>query len=323
LRSHTQDLIKKQLEGLNGEIKHLQKKLKESDETKMDLEDDMLDLKSKLKKSEREKIMLENEKIDFEENAKQFDDKFQKMELELNLAQSKVRNEDNESVSSFTTDMSNMDSLAGMTKTDLKHKIRDLNTDLIEIKEREKSPQLAMNAEIQALKMTLEDREKALRNAEDTIFKQKDVIEELTTIQQSAEKAVIHELKTYQSESELQFVHLRDQLTESEQTRKAVDKSIEKLEREHDEALHAVNALRQERDLLMERVDQLEARLEEADSLSKDLREKFQMITRQKDYLENQLMDIQERTEGLNDEKDEKSEQLHSLVAQKEVQTVD
>lgn len=216
-------------------------------------------------------------------------------------------NEDNETISSFATEASSMDTFVGMSKSALKQKLKEFAEEIEELKQQNKSPKLAMNAEITALKKTLEEREKSLRNAEETIFKQKDVIEEMTSIQQSAEEAIINEMKTYQSESELHFAALKEELNTSHKVKKELEKQISstnaqiedyqkeveelknKLEQHNQESSQdlqdQIKALQQENEDLHERLNETDA-IEEAIQEKENMARKLKMAYWMKEFFQ-------------------------------------
>ena len=152
--SHSDNIIRRQLEAAQERISQLQSIIKTEKTSKVELESRVRELEGV-----NEDLRFDRERIEREAKNR--------------------KDSDVESVSSFTTNASSVDTFVGLNKRDLKIQLREFKQEIIDLKEMAKSPVVAANKEIIALKNTLQNRESSLKEAEETIFKQKDVIEEL------------------------------------------------------------------------------------------------------------------------------------------------
>ena len=77
--------------------------------------------------------------------------------------------------------------------------------------------QRTLDRELTRLRRQMDDRDRKIAAAEETIYKQKEVIEELNNIQKQSEDAAMNEMHGYMSDTRSQFENMRKQLREKQE----------------------------------------------------------------------------------------------------------
>merc|ERR1739838_1138502 len=147
--------------------------------------------------------------------------------------------------------------------------------------------------EIGHLRAELSNKDEIITAAEDSIKRQKHVIEDLTRIQQHSSESSIHEMEQYMRESDQQFEQLKLHLGERDQT-------IKELTGERDE-------LR----VQLEETDKDEPkRVNNSDGDDDEARDKFR---NEIDYLSSRVLDVEDEKDELKKQSEILKDQLEEL----------
>ncbi|CAG5097554.1 Oidioi.mRNA.OKI2018_I69.XSR.g15126.t2.cds [Oikopleura dioica] len=165
--------------------------------------------------------------------------------------------------------------------------------------------------ELFRMRRALEEKDRKIASAEETILKQKEVIEELDNIQKQSEDAALNEMQGYMTDTRSQFETMRKQL-------QLKDQEVAKLKNEKEVLESDLDNIEEKYELLEERYENTRkakndqgTTIEETASLIRELRDKL---------LESQseVTRLKRRLEGTVASKDENEDELADLMAEKE-----
>ena len=129
--------------------------------------------------------------------------------------------------------------------------------------------------ELFKMRRALEDKDRKIASAEETILKQKEVIEELDNIQKQSEDAALNEMQGYMTDTRSQFETMRKQL-------QLKDQEVAKLKNEKDVLESDLDSIEEKYELLEERYENTRkakndqgTTIEETASLIRELRDKL------------------------------------------------
>nr|CAB3243204.1 ELKS/Rab6-interacting/CAST family member 1-like [Phallusia mammillata] len=256
-------LLKKEVEQLKDQIDDQNQEKKKTEDKKEALENQVSLLQDELK-----------QRADWsDKKVSEMKDEIKKLEKDLKRAEEELERSE-------------------MEKDRLEDKLSKIETDGVE---EQKENDAALRKEMQQLRDTLDDRTQQVYAAEDTIYRQKEVIEELTSLQQTAEKSSLEQMEAYMGESDKQFEQLKSLLQERSEQLKKTQGQSEALEKEV-EALtcdleRATSDAQRTRSLHQEE----QRKLEEVDELLVELRKKLKEEQRENDELRKEISSSQRR----------------------------
>ncbi|XP_076809692.1 uncharacterized protein LOC143452557 isoform X2 [Clavelina lepadiformis] len=197
-------------------------------------------------------------------------------------------------------------------KKDLEEKLAALETHGME---QQKDTEQSLRREVQQLRDTLDEKTQQVYSAEDTIYRQKEVIEELTAIQQTTEKASLEQMDAYMAESEKQFEQLKSHLQEKNDLLKAAQHEKEGLQREVDALSNELDNASSETSRTRNAHQEEQKRLEDVEQLLKELRLKLKEEQKENSHLQERLDELnRNESRGSNSDDEEERLTLHDMV---------
>lgn len=227
------DDLRRDLKKATNEAERERHKALEVDGNAQELKEDYGKIKSTLEQREmalknaREAIgKIENQMKDYEESHSQAEQEKHRLEIDRDET---IREMEalREQVDSQNIQMGD----ASKTIKDLREKLADDMKSSLDGIER----MAEMKKELQRLQSIVDEKSQQVFAAEETIYRQKEVIEEMSAIQENAKKATLEEMEKFMATTEKQFTELRKELEKKNDSIKRLESEKRDLEEELDE----------------------------------------------------------------------------------------
>ncbi|XP_078483226.1 uncharacterized protein LOC104265795 isoform X8 [Ciona intestinalis] len=208
----------------------------------------------------------------------------------------------------------------------------ELERKLNEMEEREvgekKKADSVMKKEMQKLRDSLDEKTQQVFAAEDTIYRQKEVIEEMTSLQRKAEQSSMEQMESFMCESDKQFENLKSHLQErNEQVKVALKEKqelkeqVEALTSELETASSDADRARSSHEVEQRKMREVEKLMEELRGRLKEQQVENDQLRKEisrGDSLRSQASDSEEECSRLQLAVEELTDKFHQVEQERE-----
>lgn len=192
-----------------------------------------------------------------------------------------------------------------------------------------------MKKEVQRLQSIVDEKSQQVFAAEETIYRQKEVIEEMSAIQENAKKATLEEMEKFMATTEKQFAELRkelerknDEVKRLESEKRDLEEELDELEQQNphydddhekeEELVNLSQKLREEEDekrQLLARLQTTQDKLGNALNEIEVQRSRAQILLEEKLRHDDNVEDLHDQIRDLEDKLDQEAVELNNIKA--------